>query len=159
MKKLVMTWTMVIALFAWAGVAQTGRPVKPSTDEPFFNISTTPDELNLGTALYPGIHDSDAELTVHVESNCFHGSIMVSTTGLKRAAGGFVPPKRISIETPVTGGFVTMVKPVIISKPEPGSHNIELNFRVETGFQDHQGKYTGHLTFTVMPPEGEVAWR
>lgn len=151
MKKLVMTWTMAIVLFGWAGIAQTGRPVKPSA-EPFLNISTTPDELNLGTVLFPGIHDSDAELTVHVESNCLHGSILVSTTGLKRAAGGFVPPKHISIEAPVTGGFVTLARPVAISKLEPGSHNIELNFRVETGFQDHQGKYKGHFTFTVMPP-------
>ncbi len=152
MKKLVMIWAMAIVLFGWAGVAQTGRPVKQSADAPFLNISTSPDELNLGTVLFPGIHDSDAELTVHVESNCLHGSILVSTTGLKRAAGGFVPPKRISIEAPVTGGFVTMARPVVISNPEPGSHNIALNFRVETGFQDHQGKYTGHLTFTVMPP-------
>jgi hypothetical protein len=151
MKKLVMTWTMAIVLFGWAGIAQTGRPVKPFA-EPFLNISTTPHELNLGTTLFPGIHDSEAELTVLVESNFLHGSIMVSTTGLKRAAGGFVPPERISIEAPVTGGFVTMARPVAISEPEPGSHNIELNFRVETGFQDHQGKYTGHLTFMVMPP-------
>ena len=153
MKKLVMTWTMAIVLFGWAGIAQTGRLVKPYTEpEPFLNISTTPDELNLGTALFPGFHDSDAELTVHVESNCLHGSILVSTTGLKRTAGGFVPPKRISIESPVTSGFVTLARPVVISNLEPGSHSIELNFRVETGFQDHQGKYKGHFTFTVMPP-------
>jgi len=151
MKKLVMTWTMAIVLFGWAGIAQTGRLVKPSA-EPFLNIFTTPDELNLGTALYPGIHDSDAELTVHVESNCLHGSIIASMTRLKHAAGGFVPPERISIKSPVTNGFVTMARPVAISKPEPGSHNFELNFRVETGFQDHQGKYTGNLTFTIMPP-------
>jgi hypothetical protein len=139
MKKLVMTLTMAIVLFGWAGIA-------------FLNIFTTPDELDLGTALYPGIHDSDAELTVHVESNFLHGSILVSMTRLKHAAGGFVPPKRISIEAPVTNGFVTLARPVAISKPKLGSHDIELNFRVETGFQDHQGKYKGHLTFTIMPP-------
>jgi len=151
MKKLVITLATTIVLFGWAGIAQTGHPVKPSAG-PFLNISTTPDELNLGIVLSPGIYDSKAELIVQVESNCLHGPIVASMTGLKRATGGVVPPERIFIKAPVTSGFVTMAKPVAISKPETGSHNVELNFRVQTGYQDHQGKYTGTLTFMVMPP-------
>jgi hypothetical protein len=55
--------------------------------------------------------------------------------------GGFIPPQRISIKSPATNGFVSMEKPVAISKPVFGPHDIMLNFKVRTGPQHHEGRY------------------
>ena len=153
MKKLVTTWVMVIVLFGWAGIAQARvQIIEPTPDEAFINISFMPKELDLGTASVFGIYDSKTALVMQVESNCLHGSILASTAGFKGNAGGFIPPKRISVKGPATNGFVSMAKPVAVSNPVFGSHNVVLNFRVQTGFQDREGKYAGTLVLTIMPP-------
>jgi hypothetical protein len=93
-----------------------------------------------------------AALTVEVDSNCFHGPIMITTTKLKRRQGGSISPERIFVKTPATSGFVTMAKPVAISKSAEGPHKIVLDFRVETQFLDPAGEYTGTIMLTIMPP-------
>lgn len=150
MKKLVMTCVVAMVLSAGIGRAKV-QIIEPTPAEAFVKISTTSNEDSLGTAGFPGIHDLQSVLMVEVESNCLHGSIFASTDGF-RHPGGFIPPEHISIKAPVTGGFVPMTKPVAISEMVFGSHNIMLNFRVQTGPQHHEGKYTGVLTFTLMPP-------
>jgi hypothetical protein len=89
---------------------------------------------------------------IQVESNCLHGSIFASTEGFRHSLGAFIPPEHISVKAPVTDGYVSMEKPVAISKPVFGHHDIVLNFRVQTGPQHHEGKYTGTLILTLMPP-------
>jgi hypothetical protein len=44
-----------------------------------------------------------------------------------------------------------MAKPVLISKPEMGSHNIDLSFHLEINPFESAGRYEGTLTFTIMP--------
>ncbi len=148
MKRLVITWVLAVGLFGLAGIAgaeQTGKP--------FVNVSATPDKLDLGTAtLFTDTYDVPAALTVKVEANCMHGPIMISVTKLKRRQGGSISPERIFVKTPATGGFVTMARPVAISKPTIGSHTIVLDLRVQTQFLDPAGEYTGTLILTIMPP-------
>jgi len=151
MKKLVITLTMAAVLVGGSGIAQAGHPVLPA-GKPFVSLSVTPDKLDLGTIPYGDIYDPPAVLTVKVRSNCRHGRILVSSTNLKNDVGVSIPPKRIFIKAPATGGFVPMTKPVAISKTMKGSHDIELNFRVQSDSQDLAGKYTGTLIFTIMPP-------
>ncbi len=113
---LVITWVLAAVLFGLAGVAGAEQ-----INKPFVNISTTPDVLDLGTAsLFTDSFDVPGALTVNVDSNCFHGPIMISTTKLKRRQGGSISPDRIFVKTPATGGFVTMARPVAISKPTAG---------------------------------------
>ena len=153
MKKLVLTWVTAIVLLGWAGIAQTKQLIiQPTPDEAFVKISTMSNELSLGTASFPGINDFKSVFTLKVESNCLHGSILASTDGFRRDEGGFVPPEHISVKAPVTNGFVPMDRPVVISNEGFGSHDIALNFRVQTGPQHHQGRYTGLLIFTILPP-------
>jgi hypothetical protein len=153
MKKLVTMWVMVIVLLGWAGIAQPrGQIIDPTPDEAFINISFAPRELDLGVATFLGNYDSEAALVMKVESNCLHGSILASTDGFRGTAGGFIPAQRISVKGPATNGFVSMARPVAVSLPEMGSHNVVLNFRVQTAFQDREGKYGGTLTLTIMPP-------
>jgi hypothetical protein len=152
MKRLVITWVLAVALFGLAGTAEAVKPVVKT--EPFINVSTTPDTLDLGTCSFlGGTYDLPAALTVDVEANCMYGPIMVSVTELKRRyGGGSVPRERILVKTPLTGQFVTMAKPVFISEPATGSHKIVLDFKVQAEFSDPAGKYTGAITFTIMPP-------
>ena len=147
MKRLVTTWALLVVLFGLAGVAEAVRPAAKD----FISISV-PDTLELGMATHPGMHESAGAVTVAVEANCPHGPIFISTTKLRRRAGGLIPPDRIAVRTPATGGFVSMAKPVAISKPEKGPHKIVLDFRVQTGFEDPAGRYVGTITFTVVPP-------
>ena len=148
MKRLVITWVLAVGLFGLAGIAgaeQIGRP--------FVNISATPDTLDLGTAsIFEEFYDVPAALTVKVDSNCLHGPITISVTKLKRRRGGSISPERIFVKTPATGGFVTMARPVAISKPTIGSHEIVLDLRVQAQFLDPAGEYTGTLILTIMPP-------
>jgi hypothetical protein len=75
-------------------------------------------------------------------------------TELKHRYGGrSVPRERILVKSPKTGQFVTMAQPVVISEPTAGSHKIPLDFKVlQAGLVDPAGKYTGTLTFTIVPP-------
>ncbi len=148
MKRLVITWVLAAVLFGLAGVAGAEQ-----FDKPFVNVSTTPDVLDLGTAsLFTESLDVPGALTVNVDSNCFHGPIMISTTKLKRRQGGSISPDRIFVKTPATGGFVTMARPVAISKSTEGPHKIVLYLRVTTKLLDPAGEYTGIITLTIMPP-------
>jgi hypothetical protein len=149
MKKIVVALVTVVALFWSGGVVQAKY-----SDKPFISLSVMPDILDLGTLPFlTNIYDSPAKLTVKVESNCYHGPIVVSMTELKhKSIGSTITPDRILIKGPVTGGFVPMAKPVVVSKPTTGSHDILLKFKVENKFQDIAGKYTGTIIFTIMPP-------
>ena len=153
MKKLVMTCVVAMVLSSWAGIGRAKvQRIEPTPAEAFVKISTKSNEVSLGTAGFLGIHDLQSVFTIQVESNCLHGSIFASTDGFRHSLGAFIPPEHISVKTPVTSGFVSMEKPVAISEPVFGSHNIMLNFRVQTGPQHHEGKYTGTLIITLMPP-------
>lgn len=149
MKRIVVALVTVVALFLSGGVVQAKGP-----DKPFISLSVTPDILDLGTLPFlSNIYDSPAKLTVKVASNCYHGPIVVSMTGLKHNnIGGTITPDRILIKGPATSGFVPMARPVAVSEPTTGSHDILLKFKVENKFRDIAGKYTGTIIFTIMPP-------
>lgn len=173
MKKLVViTCTTMMVMFGLAGTALAdSKPlvgtftIQPDTG-PFVSISTTPNVLDFdrptfvdpilanGQAMFPSIYRSAAaSLTVHVESNCLHGPIVASVTVLKHSKGYIIPPERILIKAPVTNEeYIRMGKPVVISEPETGSHDIELNFKLQATHFDHAGRYSGTITFTIMPP-------
>jgi len=153
---------MTVVLFGVAGIAQADL-------RPFVNISATSESLEFGkpTLLdtdsdiyhapgqitFPGIHyASSAALTLQVESNCMHGPIVAEITALKQSRGNSIPPERIFIKAPTTNGYVAMGRPVAISKPKIGSHNIEMNFWVDIFPHDDAGIYKGIITFTIMPP-------
>jgi hypothetical protein len=144
MKKLIEILALVSILFWSSAVAKA--------DNPYIKITTTPKELDLGLMPYTGEHESSTKLIVRVESNYLHGPILVSLTKLRRLHGDTILPENISIKTPLSGGFVPMNKPITISKPTAGSHEIELHFKVKTSIKDLAGKYQGELIFTIMPP-------
>lgn len=147
MKKIVLT--MMVVLFCSAGAVQAGLGSKV----PFVRISVISNKLNLGTMPFAaGFFDSPGTLTVEVESNCLHGPIMASITHLKHSAGYWIKANRIYINTPATGGFVSMAKPVVISDPTEGSHSIKMNFKIDNKFENRlAGRYTGSIMFTVIP--------
>ena len=156
--KLVITLLTAVVMFGVAGIAQ-------ADSKPFVSISATSDSLEFGNAIFPDpvfgpgavlfpsiFRLSSATLTVKVESNCLHGPIIASITALERPRGDSIPPERISVKSPIMNRYVTMAKPVVISNPEIGSHDIELDFRLEVVPSDRAGRYTGTITFTIMPP-------
>jgi hypothetical protein len=107
-----------------------------------------------GQVWFPSLYrSSSAALTVHVESNSLHGPIVVSVTALKDSRGNTITPDRIFIKAPaITDEYSSMARPVPISKTQIGSHDIELLFKLQAKLFDHAGRYTGTITFTVMPP-------
>ena len=153
-RTLITTWIVAATLFGVAGVVKAMQPANNSNNaKPFVHISTSPDELDLGTAAGPGFYNVPKALTVNVESNCVHGPITISATKLRRRlGGGEITPDRIFVRTYGTGGFVAMERPVVISQPKAGSHEIVLDVQVLTGFRDMAGGYKGAFTVTVMPP-------
>ena len=157
MRRVMKTLLVAIILFAMPVIAQANAPfvnISPSSDSlQFGDIEFTgPSLIAPGAALYPTIFgSSSANLTLKVESNCLHGPIMASITTLRHRWGKSITPDRISIKSPITDGYVSMAKPVLISKPEMGSHNIDLSFRLEINPFEAAGRYEGTLTFTIMP--------
>jgi hypothetical protein len=148
MRRLVITWVLVIGLFGPIGLAYADQ-----TDPPFINVYATPDKIDLGTVpLFGNVFEVPGALTVNVESNCMHGPIMISATKLKRPQGGSISPDSIFVRTPATGGYVAMARPVAISEPTKGSHKIVLDLRVQAQFLYPAGEYSGTLMLTIMPP-------
>ena len=150
-RRLVITWVLAIGLFGLAGIAGAAQTV--NHDEPFVNISTTPDKIDLGTVpLFGNVFEAPGALTINVESNCMHGPIMISATKLNRPQGGSISPDNIFVRTLATGGYVAMARPVAISEPTKGSHKIVLDLRVQAQFLYPAGEYSGTLMLTIMPP-------
>ena len=119
--------------------------------ERYISISVTPKELDLGAVPQPGLYDSPAILTLHVEANCPHGGVVVHATPLESPESGFIPPERILVRVPETGEYVPMRDPVNITGPMgPGVFDLALNFRVVTDLDNAPGKYTGMFVFTFM---------
>lgn len=176
MKKLVIiTWTTMMVMFGPAGIDQADANTGPfgilsaaSDIGTFVSISATSDTLEFGEpefsdyfsapgqVWFPSLYrSSSAALTVHVESNCLHGPIVASMTVLKNSEGSTITTDRIFIKAPaITDGYTSMARPVPISKTQTGSHNIELIFKLQAKLFDRAGRYTGFITFTVMPPAG-----
>ena len=156
-RRVIKTCLAAIILFAMPVIAQADAPfvnISPSSDslkfgEPVFNL---PSLIAPGAAIYPTTFGtSSADLTLKVASNCLHGPIMASITTLRHRLGKSITSDRVSIKSPITDGFVSMAQPVLISKPEMGSHDIDLSFRLDVNPFEAAGQYQGTLTFTVMP--------
>jgi len=174
MKKLVViTWTTMMVMFGPAAIEQADAingpvAILPPASEigPFVSISATSNTLEFGKpefsdyfsepgqVLFPSLYrSSSAALTVHVESNCLHGPIVASVTALKSSEGSTITPDRIFIKAPaITDEYSSMARPVLISETQTGSHDIELLFKLQAKLFDRAGRYTGFITFTVMPP-------
>ena len=157
MRRVMKTWFVAIILFAVPLTAQADEPfvrISPSSESVKFGEIefTEPSLLAPGAALYPTTFgSSSAALTLKVNSNCLHGPIMASVTKLRHRMGKTITSDRISIKSPITDGYVSMEKPVLISKPEMGSHDIDLSFKLKVNPFETAGKYKGNITFTVMP--------
>jgi hypothetical protein len=146
MKRLV-TWTIVVALVGLAGTTRA------TSIKPFISVSTSSDELDLGTAVFfAGIHEVPGALTVEVESNCWHGPIVISTTPLERYGGGRIEPDDIFVRTPEMGRYVSLKKPVVILPTAAGSQEVVLDFKVHAGLKNPAGQYKGMITLTIVPP-------
>ena len=118
--------------------------------EPFVEVTVSPDVLDLGAVTQPGLYESAATATVHVAANCYHGGVVASVTPLERPGGGAIPPERVLVKVPVTGQYVNMAIPVLVTGPMgPGFFDVELKFRVETILADVPGQYAGTLVLTV----------
>ncbi|NQT00976.1 MAG: hypothetical protein HQ580_03040 [Planctomycetes bacterium] len=157
MKRVTKIWLVAVILFTVPVIAQADAPfvnISPMSDSLKFGepVFSEPSLIAPGAALYPAVFaTSSAALTLEVESNCLHGPIMASITELKHSRGKIITPDRISIKAPITDGYVSMAKPVLISNPEIGPHNIDLNFRLEVNPFEIAGRYEGNITFTIMP--------
>lgn len=149
MKRILITACLLaIVSIGLATVAQAVQTDK----KPFVHVSPDKRSLDLGTARSPGFFSVEKALTLKVDSNCLHGPIKISASSLKRKLGGSISPDRIFVRSSATWGFVPMDRPVAVSRPQAGSHDVVLDLQVETGFQDLAGQYVGTLTVTVMPP-------
>lgn len=117
-------------------------PPLPS-GQPYVSMSIAPGELDLGSIPQPGSYDFPATLTLHITANCpYH--VEVSLEPFIRAGGGSMPLERTSVRT---------VGPISspVGTPIAGEDvDVELNFDIETMFQDLPGTYRGTITFTIM---------
>ena len=178
MKKLVIiTCTTMMVMFGLTGIAQADVEVNstgpyvimnPASEiGPFVSISATSDKVEFGKpvfsdyfsapgqVLFPSLYSSSsAALTVHVESNCLHGPIVASMTSLRHSGGSTITPDCVFIKAPaITDEYSSMARPVKISETQTGSHDIELLFKLQAPKSfSRAGRYTGSITFTVMPP-------
>lgn len=148
MKRRLVIWTII--LFCLAGIAQA---VRPAGEEPFVNIAVTPSKLDLGTIPFVGSQDSSEVLKIKVDANCMHGPIILSATEFERSGGGSISPKHIYVKSSAKEGFEAMEKPVTISNPEEGPHEIFLKFRLHKMYDriEPAGRYKGTFTFTIIP--------
>ena len=146
MKKLLIILVFCFVCSSTVGVARA--------DGPFTYLSVPQKKIDLGTILIWDTVIPEA-VTLKVNSNCMHGSIVASISSLKNIWGPKITQDRIFIKTPYTGDFISMVKPVIISGPMFGPHDIPIDFKVKAntnGVLERAGKYSGTIVFTILPP-------
>jgi len=143
--------TACLLAFASVGLTASVHAVKPG-EQPFIHVSPSPRSLDLGTAKGPGPHIVSEALKLKVQSNCFHGPIMVSSTELKGEIRGSIPAERIYVRSAATRGFVPLTRRVAVSQSQSGNHDIVLDMQVDTGFSEIAGEYRGTITVTIMPP-------
>lgn len=134
-------------------LASLGSNKVASAEEPYVYISFDRKEVKLGSNLLWDNIIPEA-LTLKVNSNCFHGSIVASMeSSLRNKIGNKINQGRVFIKTTTTVGFVSLIRPVIISEPAYGSHDIKIDFLVKAnGYFDRAGSYSGSIAFTVLPP-------
>jgi hypothetical protein len=150
--KTVTTWVAVVVV-VMVGSAGRAFAVKPvASEKPYFYVTTTPERLDLGTALMAGSLELKSALTVEVEANCAHGPIYLSATPLNRRSGGSIETEQISVRTAATNGYVAMKRPVALSKPANGSHRIVVDVKVDATAGYPAGEYSGVFTLMIMPP-------
>ena len=144
MKKLLIILVLGLICFNPLGIAHS--------EEPYVYLSFDQKEVRLGSYLLWDKVIPEA-LTVKVNSNCFHGSVVASMSSLKNSIGGRIDQDRVYIKTTATGGFISLSRPVIISQPAFGSHDIQVDFMVKAnGELKRAGKYSGVIAFTILPP-------
>ena len=122
-----------------------------NAEEPFVYISFEQKAVKLSSSV---IYDNiiPEALTLKVNSNCFHGSVVASMSSIRNKYGKAIDQDRVCIKTSATDGFVSLEKPVIISKPAFGSYNIIIDFLVKANDEFlRAGKYSGTIAFTVLP--------
>ena len=139
----------VILLAAFISISSVGIT---KAKEPYVYLSVQQKDVNLESLLYcDTITHNALKLTVY--SNCFHGPVVACMSSLKNLEGAEILSDRIFIKTDYTGSFISMDRPVIISKPEFGTHDIIIDFKVKAnGAYDRAGCYSGTIAFTIMPP-------
>jgi len=117
---------------------------------PYVRVSVSPENLDLGSIPQPGVFDSPATLTVHVAANTVHGGVVVSMAAPLVGPGeATIPLARTWVKMPVSGEFVALTAPVIVTGPMgPGVVDIPLKFRVETDLANRPGTYSGTLVVT-----------
>jgi len=121
-------------------------------EEPYVYLSFEQKAVGLTSNLLSDSITPEA-LTLKVNSNCYHGSVVASMGSLKNRWGRKIDNDRVYIKTLATGSFVSLVKPVVISEPTFGSHEIVIDFLVKAnGAFDRAGKYSGTIAFTILPP-------
>jgi len=119
----------------------------------FIRVSTSTDVVNLGTAhFFNGVHEVMNALKVEVETNGWHGPVILSTTPLERQGGGIIEPSDIYVRTPKIGHYVSLKHPVIILPTASGTQEITVDFQVQTELNYPSGQYKGMLTLTIIPP-------
>ena len=144
MKKL-----FVILLFCFVSLSSIGVA---RAEAPFVYITCQQKEVNLKSyviwdSIFPEV------LTLKVNSNCFHGSVVASLSSVKNFAGQEINRDKVLIQTASTNGFVPMNGPVAISDPAFGSHDIVVDLKIKAvGLHERSGEYIGEIAFTIMPP-------
>ncbi|MBN1973044.1 MAG: hypothetical protein JW787_05360 [Sedimentisphaerales bacterium] len=140
--------TLFILVFSFVSLSSVGIA---RAEDPFVYISFEQKSVKLRSEVFWNTITPKA-LTLNVRSNCFHGSVVATMSSLRNPAGGKITQDRVFVKTSSTGGFVPLVKPVAISSPVYGPHNIVVDFMVKgNGPYDNAGQYYGTLVFTVMP--------
>jgi hypothetical protein len=97
-------------------------------------------------------YNSPAVVTVNINSNCMHGSVIASMSSFKNEEGSLIKSDRVFVQSPTTDGYVSMSRPVVISRQTDGTHSVDLSFKVSTDLKDRAGRYEGAIMFTVVPP-------
>jgi len=144
MKKLLFVIAVCFVLLSSVEIA--------SAEEPFVYISFAQEKVTLGSNLLWDNVIPEA-LILKVNSNCFHGPVVASMSSLKTRSGSLINQDRVFIKTEATGGFFSMIRPVVISRPTFGSHDIIIDFLVKAnGRFDPAGTYSGSMAFTILPP-------
>jgi|GEM_PF-6264796 len=134
--------------------ASPGASLEKLESASSIKMSLSPTNIHFSVTGQPGEYEADSQVVLTVEST--EGFIVKACASPLKSSQGNIPPARILVKQ-ADGNYHSLDQEVVVlqraykSERNPTS-STRLWFKLQTGWDDPAGEYSGTITFTCLPP-------
>ncbi len=132
---------------------------KPTPSPLGFKSTSRSNVINFSGLEKPGVIAPDKHVLIRASSNTSNWSIVCTTTGLQ-SEDDFIPPERLFVHSPYSGGkdegagagFENLGSPRLVATGKVASQiENEVFLKLELTWDDKPGSYDGVVNFEILP--------